>query len=41
MLQMPFYHPTVEEDMRTALQDIAKQVNKKQHSFDLVMCHDA
>lgn len=39
MLQMPFYHPTVEEGLRTALYDIAKQVNNKRHSFDLVMCY--
>ena len=39
ILQMPFYHPAVEEGMRTALQEIAKQVIKKQSSFDLVMCH--
>lgn len=38
MLQMPFYHPTIEEGMRTALQDIAKQVTKKKSSFHLVMC---
>ncbi len=26
MLEMPFYHPTVEEGMRTALEDIAKKI---------------
>lgn len=40
ILQWPFYHPTVEEGMRTALRDAAKQViNKKYKSFDLVMCN--
>jgi dihydrolipoamide dehydrogenase len=38
-LQMPFYHPTVEEGMRTALRDMASQVNNKQHeNFELLIC---
>jgi len=28
LLEMPFYHPTVEEGVRTALREICKQVDK-------------
>lgn len=38
MLQMPFYHPVVEEGMRTALRDLAKQVTVKSKPFELAMC---
>lgn len=42
MLQMPFYHPVLEEGMRTALRDASAKVHdKKQKSFDLVMCESA
>jgi dihydrolipoamide dehydrogenase len=38
-LQMPFYHPTVEEGLRTALRGMASQVNNKQHeNFELLIC---
>lgn len=40
VLQWPFYHPTVEEGMRTALHDAAKKVgDKNRKSFNLVMCN--
>ena len=36
MLQTPFYHPTVEEAIRTAIQDIGRQLsNKIQHGLSL------
>jgi len=38
MLQMPFYHPVVEEGCRTALRDLTKQVSKKHKIIDLAMC---
>lgn len=39
MLKMPFYHPVVEEGMRTALRHAATQVKNKTHkNFELVMC---
>ncbi|WP_133130988.1 dihydrolipoyl dehydrogenase [Legionella yabuuchiae] len=38
VLQMPFYHPVIEEGMRTALRDLARQVEAQSSSFDLAMC---
>lgn len=38
VLQMPFYHPVVEEGMRTALRALAKQVDSKSLPFDLALC---
>ena len=38
VLQMPFYHPVIEEGMRTALRQITKEAEKKRSSFDLAMC---
>ncbi|WP_165474759.1 dihydrolipoyl dehydrogenase [Legionella nagasakiensis] len=38
VLQMPFYHPVIEEGMRTALRELNKQVKEKSSSFDLAMC---
>lgn len=39
VLQWPFYHPTIEEGMRTALRNAAKQVTGKAHKhFELAMC---
>jgi dihydrolipoamide dehydrogenase len=38
-LQMPFYHPTVEEGLRTALRGMVSQVNNKHHeNFELLIC---
>lgn len=36
MLQLPFYHPTIEEGMRTALRDLSKQIKTQHQPFDLV-----
>ncbi|QBR84059.1 dihydrolipoyl dehydrogenase [Legionella israelensis] len=38
VLQMPFYHPVIEEGMRTALRNLTKKVEKQSTSFDLAMC---
>lgn len=38
VLQMPFYHPVIEEGMRTALRQLGKQVEAKSKAFDLAMC---
>jgi dihydrolipoamide dehydrogenase len=29
MLRLPFYHPTVEEGLRTALRDAARKIKKR------------
>lgn len=38
ILQMPFYHPVIEEGMRTALRDLAGKVQATSKSFELAMC---
>ncbi len=38
MLQMPFYHPTVEEGLRTALRDAAQQVPHERRPVELNLC---
>ncbi len=38
ILQMPFYHPVIEEGLRTALRQITKKVENKTSAFDLAMC---
>ncbi|MBN2428258.1 MAG: dihydrolipoyl dehydrogenase [Deltaproteobacteria bacterium] len=38
MLQMPFYHPTVEEGLRTALRDAAQQVPPENRPVELNLC---
>lgn len=38
VLKMPFYHPVIEEGMRTALRNLAAQVDVKTSAFDLAMC---
>jgi dihydrolipoamide dehydrogenase len=40
VLQMPFYHPTIEEGLRTALQDAAKQLSDKHKSPALSLCNN-
>jgi dihydrolipoamide dehydrogenase len=38
-LQMPFYHPVLEEGLRTALRDLSRQLTKqKESSSDLSQC---
>lgn len=38
MLQLPFYHPVVEEGMRTALRDLAQKVRTSSADFELAIC---
>lgn len=38
VLQLPYYHPTVEEGMRTALRDLAQKVEQQAGPLDLAMC---
>ncbi|MDF1759518.1 MAG: dihydrolipoyl dehydrogenase [Coxiellaceae bacterium] len=38
LLQMPFYHPVVEEGMRTALRQLAKQLSPTCSHSELAMC---
>ena len=38
MLQLPFYHPVIEEGLRTALRDLSKQVQAPRPTFELTMC---
>lgn len=41
LLRMPFYHPTVEEGLRTALRNLAMQVRTQPSSFDLALCESS
>lgn len=38
LLEMPFYHPVIEEGIRTALYELVKQIPDKVESFYLAMC---
>lgn len=38
ILQMPFYHPVLEEGMRNALRGLAQKVEIKSKPFELAMC---
>lgn len=38
MLGAPFYHPTLEEGLRTALRSAARQVSVEERRFDLSQC---
>ena len=38
LLQLPFYHPVVEEGLRTALRDLSHQVQTQRPPFDLAFC---
>jgi dihydrolipoamide dehydrogenase len=38
VLRMPFYHPVIEEGMRTALRHLASQVTEHQDDLELAMC---
>ncbi|MCB1662556.1 MAG: dihydrolipoyl dehydrogenase [Pseudomonadales bacterium] len=40
LLQMPFYHPTVEEGLRSALQSARRELGKRRTQPDLPLCHD-
>ena len=39
-LAMPFYHPTVEEGLRTALRDVASQIDQAAEGIELFRCGD-
>ncbi|MEO6033594.1 MAG: FAD-dependent oxidoreductase, partial [Burkholderiaceae bacterium] len=41
MLQMPFYHPVVEEGLRTALQAARRELSKRREQPDLPLCRGA
>lgn len=41
MLQMPVYHPTVEEGLRTALQAARRELGRKRTQPDLPLCREA
>lgn len=38
MLQLPFYHPVLEEGMRTALRDLSRRVRRPRPGFELALC---
>jgi dihydrolipoamide dehydrogenase len=38
LLQLPFYHPVIEEGLRTALRDLARQVPAQRPGFELALC---
>ncbi len=40
-LQMPFYHPVVEEGLQSALRDLSGKVAKKRPRFELAMCESS
>lgn len=38
VLQMPFYHPTIEEGLRTALKDAAYKLERKIRDIEVMRC---
>ena len=40
VLSLPFYHPVVEEGLRTALRDAAKQVSTPPRPLEVLRCED-
>lgn len=40
LLEMPFYHPTVEEGLRGALQAVRHELGKRRTQPDLPLCHE-
>ncbi len=38
LLTLPYYHPVIEEGLRTAVRAAAKQVDKKVSEIDLLLC---
>ncbi|MCC6138290.1 MAG: dihydrolipoyl dehydrogenase [Bdellovibrionaceae bacterium] len=40
-LKMPFYHPVVEEGLRTALRDVAAKIKDGNHGHELFRCSDS
>ncbi|MDN5923704.1 MAG: dihydrolipoyl dehydrogenase [Xanthomonadales bacterium] len=41
MLQMPYYHPTLEEGLRSALQAARRALEQQRSQPDLPLCHEA
>jgi dihydrolipoamide dehydrogenase len=41
LLNLPFYHPTVEEGLRTALREGRAKVSRKQQELELLFCRSA
>ncbi|PLW67221.1 dihydrolipoyl dehydrogenase [Pseudohalioglobus lutimaris] len=41
LLEMPFYHPTVEEGLRSALQSARRELGVRRTQPDLPLCHEA
>ena len=41
ILRMPFYHPVVEEGLRSALRDLSEKVAKKRPRFELALCESS
>ena len=41
VLRMPFYHPVIEEGLRTALQELATQVRDKPHFPEMAFCEES
>lgn len=38
LLHQPYYHPVVEEGLRTAVRSLVKQLEKDRHDFEMVGC---
>jgi dihydrolipoamide dehydrogenase len=41
VLQLPFYHPVVEEGLRTALRDLAAKVKSAPPAIELALCRES
>ncbi len=41
LLQMPFYHPVVEEGLRTALKDLGRQIKNRPSISDIAFCESS
>jgi dihydrolipoamide dehydrogenase len=41
ILQMPYYHPTLEESLRTALRSAAKKLNRPHSELELSLCGES
>ncbi len=37
-LSMPFYHPVIEEGLRTALRDLAQKTQESRSPLEIVLC---
>ncbi len=40
LLSLPYYHPVVEEGLRTAIRDAAKKVDKEHSPLEILRCND-